>query len=113
MVANVYKIFYNPNYLLIFFYFVGLFFLSPLATHSTKLLFGPRFCVCFCYLSWLAFVFVLAGFGLPWRLLPRHSRYKLDTLCRLLTFGGFWGNFWIIGGKVVNLHFINRQSSVI
>lgn len=26
MVANVYKNFYNPNYLLIFFYFVGLFF---------------------------------------------------------------------------------------
>ncbi len=49
MVANVYKIFYNPNYLLIFFYFVGLFFLSPLATHSTKLLFWPWFCVCFCY----------------------------------------------------------------
>ena len=59
MVANVYKIFYNPNYLLIFFYFVGLFFLSPLATHSTKLLFGPRFCVCFCYFC-LGFVYAFA-----------------------------------------------------
>lgn len=87
MVANVYKIFYNPNYLLIFFYFEGLFFCRlwrPTVQNCyLGLGFVYAFAICLGWLlslSWLAFVFVLAGFGLPWRLLPRHSRYKLDTL---------------------------------
>lgn len=78
MVANVYKKFYNPNYLLIFFYSCGLFFLSPLATHSTKLLFWPWSCVCFCYLSCLCFGlclgWILAGFWLAFAAAqPRHT----------------------------------------
>jgi hypothetical protein len=89
MVANVYKNFYNPNYLLIFFYFMGLFFCRLWRPTVQNCYFGLGFVYAFAILALvlcLLLLFVLAGFGLPLAII---AATNLTPFAGFLLFGAF------------------------